>query len=85
MQSSEFTKSIYFGNNLKKKLQQNKKIKKSPKKGFLYVKLCFLIWKKVDSDRSERDLSDHKKSYDKKTAENWRNLNDVEKHIVSKL
>ena len=47
MQSLKFTKSVYFGSNLKKK--NYNKIKK---------KYIFWNLKRVDSDRSEQDLSD---------------------------
>ena len=56
----------------------------------------FYRCKMIDSDRSERDLTDEtisiwnfpfcwKLAKNKKTAENWRNFNDAEKCIVSKL
>ena len=92
MQLSEFTKLLYLVSNLNKKFHQILKyIIFSAEKEFLQVKKK-LNWINDDSDNSNEmfpmkpsklEISHSVKSYDEKTAENWRHFNDAEKRIVS--
>ena len=56
MHSSEFTKSVNFGSNLKK--IQQKILFFSPKVDFMNKNIFFQVENMDDSDRSESDLSD---------------------------
>ena len=69
IQSSEFAKSLWF----EKKTATKIKIKLffSPKNRFLKI--------------SEFKIFHSVESYDKQTAENWRNFNEAEERIGSKL
>ena len=58
MQSSEFTKSLYFWSIWEKLQQTSKKIDFSPINGFLKIKIYILKLKRAESHRSEQDISD---------------------------
>ena len=59
IQSSEFTKSLNFGSNLKKSCKKKSKIFNFlPKDCFFKIKNIFSIWNRVYSVRSILDLSD---------------------------
>ena len=93
MELSEFIKSVNFGSNMKKTAYKKwKNLILHLKIDFFKWKNIFLIYNKLDSDRSELDLSDETvrnsnfvKSYDEKTTENNRNCYITDKRIDSKL